>query len=138
MSEKVIWIIKDVDNKIEVKTRKLNYSDEDYTAIRKVNGLKITDTSKISEEILREEYWGDGITIEYRVKLGCFSEDMTQLWEEFDSMSAIHEDMKTLCLEEINDLLYTAYIEEKWVENEEHAQWERRQYEADMRNAYYS
>lgn len=135
--EKIIWV-KSENGEIEkIQEIEVKYNDDDYNLIHEISGRNMLDENPVGG-LYKDEYYGDGWTIEYTVKLGCFSWDLTDLYENYNSMKELSDAMSKLSLVENNDAIYNAYIEENWIMSEEYAQAQRRDYEMDMRKAYYS
>jgi hypothetical protein len=137
--EKITKVIIDTEEKITVKRVDTKFQGEEYNQIKKVEYHKMLDESPV-ECSFDYEYIGDGITIEYTAKLGCFSYDFNELYQSYNSMFELYQDLAQsgLCLEEINQCVYCGYIEEKWVEDEDYANHEHKEYLKDIRHAYYS
>lgn len=96
-------------------------SKDDYRIIESVNSRKLTDNRKLEDEFYPEEYYLErDYKIESTVKLGEFYEfDGRIFFEgELESMAELHNRMLELSLTELNDTIFTAFLELKYVYRE--------------------
>lgn len=87
-----------------------------YKAIKKADHLKLDDDVSMKQEYSNVDCDTDYETEEqltFNVRLGCFVKINGEysLEVEYDKMTDILEEMKTLTLEEINDGIYSVYVE---------------------------
>ena len=122
----------------KIKEIEVEFQSELYNEFHKVQDKNMLDENPVGEMFDDTFDKGDGWHIEYRVKLGAFSWDLSELYENYNSMSELFKAMSELSLCENNDTIYSAYIEQSMYMDEKYAEYAYNDYKRDVAHAWYS